>query len=89
MGRGSAYPKVRTDHVLEYISLRNTTDSPSDCPLVTSPLLLLSQVLLTIGLLRIFIALAAVQVYLFLLCLSLRSVIFPPVPHVSQDSLPH
>ena len=39
MGRGSAYPKVHTDHVLEYISLRNTMDSPSDCPLVTSPLL--------------------------------------------------
>ena len=39
MGRGAAYPKVHTDHVPEYISLRNTTDSPSDCPLVTSPLL--------------------------------------------------
>ena len=39
MGRGAAYPKVCTDHVPEYISLRNTTDSPSDCPLVTSPLL--------------------------------------------------
>ena len=43
MGRGSAYPKVCTDHVLEYISLRNRMDSPSDCPLVTSPLLLLSS----------------------------------------------
>ena len=43
MGRGSAYPKVCTDHVLKYISLRNRTDSPSDCPLVTSPLLLPSS----------------------------------------------
>ena len=64
-------------------------DSPSDCPLVTSSLLLLLLGLLTIGLLHIFIALAVVQVYLFFLHLSLQSVIFPPVPCVFQDSLPH
>ena len=43
MGRSPACPKVCTDHVLEYISLRNRMDSLSDCPLVTSPLLLLSS----------------------------------------------
>ena len=37
MGRSSTYPKVHTDHVPKYISLRNRMDSPSDCPLVTSP----------------------------------------------------
>ena len=41
MGRSPACPKVCTDHVLEYISLRNRMDSPSDCPLVTFPLVLL------------------------------------------------
>ena len=33
----SACPKVHTDHVPRYISLRNRMDSPSDSPLVTSP----------------------------------------------------